>query len=39
MGAGMTEFANVPPLLAEALSDHGYTAPTPVQAAVLEPEA
>src|SRR6195952_84738 len=39
MRADMTEFANVPPLLAEALSDHGYTAPTPVQAAVLEPEA
>src|SRR6195952_6072336 len=35
----MTEFANVPPLLAEALADHGYASPTPVQAAVLEPEA
>jgi ATP-dependent RNA helicase DeaD len=32
-------FTSLPPLLAEALSARGYTAPTPVQAAVLEPEA
>jgi ATP-dependent RNA helicase DeaD len=32
-------FANLPPLLAEALSERGYAAPTPVQAAVLEAEA
>jgi ATP-dependent RNA helicase DeaD len=35
----MTSFTTVPTLLAEALATHGYTAPTPVQAAVLEPEA
>jgi len=32
-------FQSLPPLLAEALSVRGYAAPTPVQAAVLEPEA
>jgi ATP-dependent RNA helicase DeaD len=32
-------FNSLPPLLAEALSARGYAAPTPVQAAVLEPEA
>ncbi|WP_236547709.1 DEAD/DEAH box helicase [Sphingomonas sp. AX6] len=32
-------FAELPPLLAEALEARGYAAPTPVQAAVLEPEA
>jgi ATP-dependent RNA helicase DeaD len=32
-------FANLPPLLSEALSARGYSAPTPVQAAVLEGEA
>ena len=32
-------FSQLPPLLSEALSDRGYAAPTPVQAAVLEPEA
>lgn len=32
-------FKNLPALLAEALSARGYAAPTPVQAAVLEPEA
>ena len=32
-------FQSLPPLLGEALSARGYTAPTPVQAAVLEPEA
>ncbi|HZF94243.1 MAG TPA: DEAD/DEAH box helicase [Allosphingosinicella sp.] len=32
-------FTTLPPLLAEALSERGYAAPTPVQAAVLEPEA
>jgi ATP-dependent RNA helicase DeaD len=32
-------FASLPPLLGEALAAHGYEAPTPVQAAVLEPEA
>jgi ATP-dependent RNA helicase DeaD len=30
-------FNSLPPLLSEALSARGYTAPTPVQAAVLEP--
>ena len=37
--ATMTSFTTVPSLLGEALAAHGYTAPTPVQAAVLEPEA
>ncbi|MEY2883033.1 MAG: hypothetical protein RL490_757, partial [Pseudomonadota bacterium] len=32
-------FETLPPLLAEALSARGYTAPTPVQAAVIQPEA
>ena len=32
-------FQTLHPLLAEALSARGYAAPTPVQAAVLEPEA
>jgi ATP-dependent RNA helicase DeaD len=32
-------FNALPPLLAEALNERGYAAPTPVQAAVLEPEA
>ncbi len=32
-------FQNLPPLLAEALSVRGYAAPTPVQAAVLQPDA
>jgi ATP-dependent RNA helicase DeaD len=32
-------FQSLPPLLAEALSARGYAAPTPVQAAVLQPEA
>ncbi|MFW2828882.1 DEAD/DEAH box helicase [Sphingomonas sp. ID0503] len=32
-------FADLPPLLAEALSARGYAAPTSVQAAVLQPEA
>jgi ATP-dependent RNA helicase DeaD len=32
-------FSNVPPLLAQALTQRGYTEFTPVQAAVLEPEA
>jgi ATP-dependent RNA helicase DeaD len=32
-------FSNLTPLLAEALSARGYTAPTPVQAQVLQPEA
>ena len=32
-------FQDIHPLLAEALTAHGYAAPTPVQAAVLEPEA
>jgi ATP-dependent RNA helicase DeaD len=30
-------FSQLPPLLSEALSARGYTAPTPVQAAVIEP--
>ncbi|TGX54244.1 DEAD/DEAH box helicase [Sphingomonas gei] len=33
------EFQNLPALLSEALATRGYAAPTPVQAAVLEPEA
>lgn len=32
-------FETLPPLLSEALTARGYAAPTPVQAAVLEPEA
>ena len=32
-------FNTLPPLLVEALSARGYDAPTPVQAAVIEPEA
>ncbi len=32
-------FSELPALLAEALAARGYAAPTPVQAAVLEPEA
>ena len=32
-------FSSLPPLLSEALAARGYAAPTPVQAAVLEPEA
>ena len=32
-------FSSLPPLLAEALVARGYTAPTPVQAQVIEPEA
>jgi len=32
-------FSSLPTLLSEALSARGYAAPTPVQAAVLEPEA
>ncbi|HEX8579611.1 MAG TPA: DEAD/DEAH box helicase [Allosphingosinicella sp.] len=32
-------FSQLPPLLSEALSERGYAAPTPVQAAVLEAEA
>jgi ATP-dependent RNA helicase DeaD len=32
-------FPEVPPLLAQALAEQGYSTPTPVQAAVLEPEA
>lgn len=32
-------FSSLPALLAEALAARGYAAPTPVQAAVLEPEA
>ncbi len=32
-------FSNLPALLSEALAARGYAAPTPVQAAVLEPEA
>lgn len=32
-------FQNLPALLSEALAARGYAAPTPVQAAVLEPEA
>ncbi|MBS0255506.1 MAG: DEAD/DEAH box helicase [Proteobacteria bacterium] len=32
-------FANLPSFLGSALAERGYVAPTPVQAAVLEPEA
>ena len=32
-------FSHLPSALAEALAEHGYSAPTPVQAAVLEAEA
>ena len=32
-------FSNLPPFLGEALAERGYGEPTPVQAAVLEPEA
>jgi ATP-dependent RNA helicase DeaD len=32
-------FSNLPPLLAEAIASRGYAEPTPVQAAVLEPDA
>ncbi len=32
-------FSTLPPILAEALAERGYEAPTPVQAAVLEPQA
>ncbi len=32
-------FAELPSILAAALTEHGYTAPTPVQAAVLEAQA
>jgi ATP-dependent RNA helicase DeaD len=33
------DFQSLPPLIGEALADKGYVAPTPVQAAVLQPEA
>ena len=32
-------FSSLPPFLGEALTERGYADPTPVQAAVLEPEA
>ncbi|MBV1917159.1 MAG: DEAD/DEAH box helicase [Sphingomonadaceae bacterium] len=32
-------FSKLPPFLSEALAERGYAEPTPVQAAVLEPEA
>lgn len=32
-------FSELPPILGDALTERGYTAPTPVQAAVLEAEA
>jgi ATP-dependent RNA helicase DeaD len=32
-------FSNIPPFLGEALAERGYSSPTPVQAAVLEPQA
>ncbi|MDE8652992.1 DEAD/DEAH box helicase [Novosphingobium album (ex Liu et al. 2023)] len=32
-------FPNIVPVLGEALAEHGYAEPTPVQAAVLQPEA
>ena len=39
MGAQIMTFPDVTPLLAEALTAHGYTALTPVQASVIEPGA
>ena len=35
----MMSFSELPSILATALAERGYEAPTPVQAAVLEPEA
>ena len=32
-------FSSLPPILAQALAERGYVVPTPVQAAVIEPEA
>tara|TARA_R110000782_G_scaffold78276_5_gene155211 strand:- start:97095 stop:98924 length:1830 start_codon:yes stop_codon:yes gene_type:complete len=32
-------FSKLPPILGQALSERGYASPTPVQAAVLEPDA
>ena len=32
-------FENLPPILGEALAERGYNAPTPVQAAVIAPDA
>src|SRR3546814_12627905 len=32
-------FSDLPPVLVQALTERGYAAPTPVQAAVLPPEA
>ncbi|MGD9809858.1 MAG: DEAD/DEAH box helicase [Sphingobium sp.] len=32
-------FSNVPPIIGQALAERGYAQPTPVQAAVLEPQA
>jgi ATP-dependent RNA helicase DeaD len=32
-------FSNIAPFLGEALAERGYSSPTPVQAAVLEPQA
>jgi len=32
-------FSTLPPLIGDALTERGYAAPTPVQAAVLEPQA
>src|SRR3546814_8518415 len=32
-------FSDLPPVLVQALTERGYAAPTPVQAAVLTPEA
>jgi len=32
-------FSTLPPILGEALAERGYAAPTPVQAAVIEPQA
>ena len=39
MGAQIMTFPDVTPLLAEALTAHGYTALTPVQTSVIAPEA
>ena len=39
MSVSSMTFSNLPPFLGDALAERGYAQPTPVQAAVLEPEA
>lgn len=36
---GLMAFPSLPPVLCEALAGRGYTEPTPVQAAVMQPDA